>query len=542
MILSFVLSLALGAAPPGPATQPGPTKQLAGTATQPGSVTQPAGATKQPSSTKPATPSVAATRPAPASSAATRPVVGRKSEQWPGLHPPRVVGATVGRALLFRVSATGRPPLTFSAEGLPEGITIDAATGILSGRASTAGTWLVEITAKNRMGRSTALMNIEVGPRKVALTPPMGWSSLGAFGVSVDETKIRAAADLLVSTGLASKGFHYVLVEDGWQGGRNEKGEIQPGAGFPDMGALAAHLHSRGLKLGLVASAGPKSCSGREGSYLHEEEDALTFARWGVDLLRYDWCSYGDVAGSELTQDARERPFRVMRAALDGTDRDIVYGLGQGGEADVSAWGPLVGANFWRTAADLTDTWQSVASVGFDQGRLAPFAAPGGWNDPGLLMLGRTSAGGEPHLSRLSPHEQMTQLTLWSMLAAPLILGGDLASLDEHQRLMLTNHEVIEVNQDSAGRQATRRTKSAETEVWSRPLSDSTAALALFNRGSAPAAVTVRFADLGIQKAQPVRNLWLRSDLGAARSFTATVAPHGAVLLKVGRPRFLDQR
>jgi len=514
MILSSLLLVTLGSAPPAPATRSAAPSR-----------------TGTPPSSAPSAPALLA-----------RPAVGRKSELWPGIHPPRIVGATVGRPFLFRVSATGRPPLTFSADGLPEGITIDSTTGILGGRAGTAGTWLVEITAKNRMGRSKALMSIEVGPRKVALTPPMGWSSFGAFGSTIDDAKVRAAADLLSSSGLAAKGYQYVLLEDGWQGGRNEKGEILPAAGFSDMPALAAYLHARGQKLGLVASAGPKSCSGLEGSYLHEEEDARVFARFGVDLLRYDWCSYGDVAGAELTQDARERPFRVMRVALDGADRDIVYGLGQRGEADVSAWGALVGANFWRTAPDLTDTWDSVSSVGFDQGRLASFATPGGWNDPGLLMLGRVGLGGVPHLTRLTPHEQMTQITLWSMLAAPLILASDLASLDAHQLAMLTNQEVIEVDQDAAGRQAVRRTKSGETEVWSRPLSDTTVAVALFNRGTTPATMTVRFAELGLDKAQPVRNLWLRSDIGPSRSFTATVGPHGAALLKVGRPRFLSQR
>ncbi|MCU0411538.1 MAG: hypothetical protein MUF82_03260 [Bacteroidetes bacterium] len=178
---------------------------------------------------------------------------------------------------------------------------------------------------------------------------------------------------------------------------------MRPAAGFSDMAALAASVHARGLKLGLVSSAGPKSCSGREGSYLHEEEDARTFARWGVDLVRYDWCSYGDVAGKDLSQDAQERPFRVMRVALDGTDRDIVFGLGQEGNAEVASWGGTVGANFWRTAPELTDDWTSVAEAGFDQGRFSSFAAPGMWNDPGLLMLGRLSLGETGWLKELKP-------------------------------------------------------------------------------------------------------------------------------------------
>lgn len=476
------------------------------------------------------------------SAVAARPAVVKKQENWPGIHAPRVVGATVGRTFFFRVSASGRPPLTYSAEGLPDGITLDPTKGILSGRAKTSGKWLVEITVRNRLGKSAALMSLDVGPRKVALTPPMGWSSFGAFGTEVSDVRIRAAGSGLISSGLAAKGFQYVVLEDGWQGGRNGTGAIQPAAAFPDMPALAAHLHAQGLRLGLATSAGPKSCSGLEGGYLHEEEDASTFASWGVDLLRYDWCTYGEVTGPEITQDVRERPYRVMRMALDGTDRDIVYGLGQRGEGDVSSWGGLVGANFWRTAPDLEDTWESVSSVGFGQGSAAAFAAPGNWNDPGLLMLGRVSLGGSPHLTRLSPHEQMTQLTLWSMLAAPLILAGDPASLDDHQRAMLTNHEVLEVDQDPAGRQGTRRTQSGETETWSRALADGTTAVALFNRGRAPASMTVRFASLGIEKAQPVRNLWLRSDLGLARSFTATVPAHGAVLLKVGRPSALEGR
>ncbi len=454
------------------------------------------------------------------------------------IHGPRVLGGTPGRDFLFRIPVTGRGPFRYTAKGLPEGLSLDARRGIIVGRMAREGTYRTEIAVRGRQGTDRRVLTIVAGPHKLALTPPMGWNSWNVWGTSVDAQKVRDAAEAFVRSGLADYGYSFINIDDAWEGSRGPDGIIRTNEKFPDMGGLADYVHGHGLKLGIYSSPGPKTCAGYEGSYRYEEQDAKTYAAWGIDYLKHDWCSYGGIV-PRPTLEEMQKPYAVMRRALDNSGRDIVYSLCQYGMGDVWKWGKsAVGGNLWRTTGDITDTWASMAGIGFSHSEKAPGAAPGGWNDPDMLVVGHVGWGPSVRPTRLSPNEQITHITLWSLLAAPLIIGCDLTKLDAFTKALLMNHDVIEVDQDPLGKAATRIAKDGAAEVWARPLFDGTYAVGLFNRGIEEVPVRVDWKGLGLRGEQRVRNLWLRKDLGGFRGgYGVKVPGHGAMLVKVGRPR-----
>jgi len=465
------------------------------------------------------------------------PAIARGTPPEPAIHAPRVVGGTPGRAFLFRIPATGEPPLRFTASDLPPGLKLDAETGIISGILVDERVSVVDLAVEGPRGRAASRLTIVAAPNSLALTPPMGWNSWNVWGTSVDDAKVRAAADWMVRSGLAAHGYQYINIDDAWEGERDAQGRLQPNEKFPDMKALADYVHSKGLKLGIYSSPGPKTCAGYEGSYRHELIDAQTWAEWGIDLVKYDWCSYGQIAKDDSLEEL-QRPYRIMRDALDACGRDIVYSLCQYGMGRVSEWGAQVGGNYWRTTGDIVDTWASLVGIGFGQNGLEAYAGPGHWNDPDMLVVGKVGWGPTLRDTRLTPNEQVTHITLWSLLAAPLLIGCDLSQLDEFTLAILTNPEVLEVNQDPLGRQAARVAIVGSTEVWMRPLLDGTVAVGLFNRGRAEAKVTASWSDLRLHGPQMVRNLWQRRDEGVFdESFSAVVPRHGAVMVKIGTPR-----
>jgi alpha-galactosidase len=449
---------------------------------------------------------------------------------------PRVTGATPGRPFLFRVPVTGAPPFKFAAANLPDGLAMDARTGIITGTVQSPGTTDAAITVSGPHGTARRNLTIVAGDHMLARTPPMGWNSWNVWGTSVDDAKVRAAADAMVESGLVNHGFQYINIDDAWEAGRDADGNILANDKFPDMKALADYVHSKGLKLGIYSSPGPTTCGGYTASWQHEQQDANTYAAWGVDYLKYDWCSYGGVATGE-GQEKLMKPYEVMRAALDNTGRDIVFSLCQYGMGDVWNWGAEVGGNLWRTTGDINDSWGSLSGIGFSQDAAAAHAEPGHWNDPDMLVVGKLGWGPSLHPTKLTPNEQITHMSLWSLLAAPLLIGCDMTDLknDPFTLALLSNDEVIAVDQDPLGKAARRKSAQGQAEVWARPLWDGTTAVGLFNRSDDAAKVTARWADLGLSGRQPVRNLWLRKAEGFfTDAFTAEVPAHGAVLLKVG--------
>jgi alpha-galactosidase len=467
----------------------------------------------------------------------------------PAIHSPRVVGATLEKPFLYRIPATGEGPLTFSATNLPPGLTLDPKTGIITGALAklelAPGVKLTDqvqkvdtvVTVRGPRGTAKRTLTIVGGDHKLALTPPLGWNSWNVWAGAVDAEKVRAAIDAIVSSGLAAHGFQYVNIDDTWEGQRDANGEITTNQKFPDMKALADYAHSKGLKLGIYSSPGPKTCANYEGSYQHELQDARTYARWGIDYLKYDWCSYGRIAKGNSLEEL-QKPYRVMRAALDQADRDIVFSLCQYGMGSVWEWGAEVGGNCWRTTGDITDTWGSLNSIGFSQDGHEKGAGPGHWNDPDMLVVGKVGWGPNIHPTRLNPNEQITHISLWCLLSSPLLLGCDMSQMDSFTLDLMTNDEVLDVNQDPLGKPAGRKAKEGMLEVWARPLWDGTMAVGLFNRGRERATVTAKWGDLGLTGRQSVRDLWQQKDLGSfTDSFTAAVPAHGAALVKIGRVR-----
>jgi len=455
----------------------------------------------------------------------------------PAIHNPRITGATPGKPFLFLIPATGEGPLTFAARNLPAGLTLDPKTGIITGALKQAGKSIVQLTVSGPKGSASSELTIVGGHDALALTPPLGWNSWNAWGTSVDDAKVRAAADWMVKSGLAAHGFQYINIDDAWEGKRDANGEIQPNEKFPDMKALVDYVHSKGLKVGIYSSPGSRTCGRFEGSYQHEEQDARTYAKWGIDLLKHDWCSYSSVAKDESLPELK-KPYIVMRDALKKVDRDIVYSLCQYGMGNVWEWGAEVGGNMWRTSGDLTDVWSNMSSVGFRQAGREKYTVPGHWNDPDMLVVGKVGWGPNIHDTRLTPNEQITHITLWGLQAAPLLIGCDMSQMDKFTVDLLGNDEVLDMNQDPLGKGAGRLWQQERLEVWARPLSDGTMAAGLFNRGLGAAKVTVKWSDLGLKGSQLVRDLWQQKDLGNfADSFSATVPQHGAVMVKIGRPK-----
>jgi alpha-galactosidase len=365
----------------------------------------------------------------------------------------------------------------------------------------------------------------------LAATPPMGWNSWNHFAAKVSDADVRAAADALVATGMRDAGYIYVNVDDTWEGQRDASGIIHANSKFPDMKALGDYIHSRGLKFGIYSSPGPKTCAGYEGSYGHEQQDADTYAAWGVDFLKYDLCGlrdvmgmhnppYDRVKGEALMRDA----YAKMHQALLKTGRPIVYSICQYGMDSVWEWAAQAGGNLWRTTDDISDSFRSMALIGFSQAGLEKYAGPGHWNDPDMLEIGN---GG------MSPDEYRTQMSLWAILAAPLLAGNDLSTMDDTTKSILMNREVIAIDQDAIGVQGFRL---GPPQVWVRPLSSGAKALAIFNyvTDDVPQPVTVAFKDLGFNGPVHAHDLWTHQDLGVLRdSYTATPPKGGVVMLRL---------
>ncbi len=369
------------------------------------------------------------------------------------------------------------------------------------------------------------LLSIGLAPAQdteLARTPPMGWNSWNRFRLNITDALIRAQAEAMVTNGLKAVGYRYVVIDGGWEGYHDADGVFHPDPQkFPDMKALCDYIHSLGLKVGIHTSPGPKTCSGREASYGHEEQDAKTFARWGIDFVKYDWCSGEEVYKPGEMQAA----YQKMHAALAATGRPMLYSLCQYGMEDVWKWGASVGGHMWRTTSDIQDNYFQMLVIGFGQNGLEKYAGPGRWNDPDMLEIGN---------GRMNDEEGRTQMTLWCILAAPLFAGNDLTKMSRATLETLTNPEVIAIDQDPAGIQGRRVWQEGPTEIWMKPLADGSKAVALFSRHGHVMNVTVNFKALEIKTPARVRNLWTRQNLGSFdQSFTSPVPRHGAVLLKI---------
>ncbi len=359
-------------------------------------------------------------------------------------------------------------------------------------------------------------------------TPPMGWNSWNHYHDHFDDATVRQMADALVSSGMAAAGYKYVIVDEGWSSSRDANGNITGNARFPDMKALADYVHSKGLKIGIYSSPGPRVCGGYQGSYGHEEQDAKTFADWGYDYLKYDWCGASFVY--QRTPQELEGAYQKMGEALAKSGRPIVFSLCEYGWGDVWEWGAKSGGNLWRTTGDIADNWASMDRIGFSQLDIAQFPGPGHWNDPDMLEVGN---GG------MSAEEYRTHMSLWAMLRAPLIAGNDVRTMTDETKSILMNADVIAIDQDPLALPVERREPQGSAEILVRPLADEAVVVGLFNRGSSPIQMSFRWDSLHLRaglggRTLEARDLWKHQAVPVSgENYTATVPAHGVVLVRV---------
>lgn len=480
-----------------------------------------------------------------------------KAPATPRVNGPEIFGVRPGHPFLYRIPATGDRPMEFSADNLPEELTVDSGTGQITGSLSNPGEHIVTLHAKNALGTGSKKVKIAVG-ETIALTPPLGWNSWNCWGPMVDADKVLKSAKAMVSSGLINHGWSYINIDDAWQGKRGGPfNGIQGNEKFADMKGLCDAIHEMGLKVGIYST--PWTTSYAEyiggsaenpegawdkptipkrgnlnrkqlpwaiGQYSFAVNDAKQWAAWGIDYLKYDWSPNEEPETQE------------MYDALRASGRDIILSLSNNTPFQNA---PVLSkiANCWRTSGDIRDNWASMSSKGFGLDKWAPYQNPGHWNDPDMLVIGYVGGWGgrDPKPSGLTPDEQYTHITLWCLVSSPLLIGCDMERLDDFTFNLLSNDEVLAVSQDALGRQGvTVRQDGPDNtlRVYVKELEDGSKAVGLFNLGDEAATVTARWSDLKIAGRQTVRDLWRQKELGHFETqVQMTVAPHGAELIRV---------
>jgi alpha-galactosidase len=479
-----------------------------------------------------------------------------KERDEPRINGPKVFGVRPTHPILFTVPATGKRPMTFTADNLPKGVKLDSKTGRLSGSIAKEGEYKITLHAKNSLGEATRAFKIVVG-ETIALTPPMGWNSWNIYASKVTQALVLANAKAMASSGLVNHGWSYMNIDDVWQGKRGgEFYAILPDSTtFPDMQALCDEIHSLGLKTGIYSTPWVESyghhiggsSQNQEGlfertkeniprnkkmfpyaigQYTFWDKDVKQWAKWGFDYLKYDWNPI------ELAQT------KAMYDELRKSGRDVVFSLSN--STPFASIGELSKvANTWRTGGDIKDSWRSLKSRLLSQDKWAPYAKPGHWNDPDMMIVGWVGWGKGPRPSMLTPDEQYSHMSAWCLQSVPLLLGNDLTKLDPFTISLLTNDEVLEVNQDPLGRQATVISRVDSCGVLAKEMEDGSKAVGLFNvTDSISRKLSVKWSDLGIKGKYIVRDLWRQKDLGTFEDELETdVKPHGVVMLRLRKEK-----
>lgn len=478
----------------------------------------------------------------------------------PRINGAKVFGARPGSKFLYRIPCTGNRPMTFAAEGLPRGLKLDKSKGLITGTVKKPGIYKVKLTATNSLGTTQRDFTIKIGD-ELALTPPLGWSSWNCWGLLIDEGLVRETAKSMVDNDLINYGWSYINVDDGWQGVRGGKHfAIQPNPEkFSDMKGLIDELHAEGLRFGIYSAPWVGTYAGFVGSYADNpegryewtvrdslpsygeswparyynwhnskysfvENDVKQWADWGVDYLKYDWTPNQFYYVKEMID------------ALRKTDRDILFGMSNAAHfGDAPLWARY--PNCYRTTGDIRDTWSNMSRIGFKlQDKWAPYNVPGHWADADMMVIGVVGWDGELHHSRLTPDEQYTHVSLWSILASPMFLGCDMTQLDDFTLSLLRNNEIIDVHQDELGYQAMPFFKDDYSVVYVKPLVGGSMAVGLFNYSEKERNMVISPSDFGIRGQQTIRDLWRQKDIWqkeAKEKFSAMVPAHGVVMIKI---------
>jgi len=451
----------------------------------------------------------------------------------PRINGPTIYGARPGHPFLYRIPCTGERAMKFAADGLPSGLGLNADTGIITGTVPARGNYAIVFHATNARGQAERPFKLVAGDT-LALTPPMGYNHWYTHFNRITQKLMEEAADVVVASGMADAGYQYINVDDCWMNAaslstyqtdpkrvnvcRDAQGNILPNVHFPDMKGMADYIHAKGLKAGIYTSPGPVTCAGFTGAYQHEEQDARQFAAWGYDFVKYDWCSYGHVAGKKPDLAAIQKPYRLMGDLLKQQPRDIVFNLCQYGMGAVWKWGAEVGGHSWRTAGDLGFELHNIFGIALENIAHREYNRPGQWNDPDYLQIGwvgaqRNGAFETAHPCPLTPNEQYSFMSLWCMLACPLVYSGDMSRLDDFTLRILCNPELIDINQDSLGQCARVQTRNPDGFFLVKDLEDGGKAVALCNQMNKPQRMSVKWTDAGLPKPARVLDCWRMVDL-----------------------------
>lgn len=461
-----------------------------------------------------------------------------KPSPIPRINGAKVFGVSPSAPILFKIAATGEKPLKYEIKNLPQGVNLDTQKGIITGSIGKKGTYILNVVVSNSKGKAEGKIKLVVGDT-LSLTPPMGWNSWNAWGLEVSQEKVMASAKAFIEKGLIDYGWSYICIDDGWQDSvRVDNKGLRPNYKFPNMKGLSDWLHTNGMKFGIYSSPGPTTCGGYLGSYKHEYEDASLYNEWGVDYLKYDLCSYrwdimdkGIDKDDNPTVDPQVKPYKIMRNALDRQPRDIIYSVCA---YNTIPWVDIVGGNLTRLSKDIRDSWESLLSNGFDMDQYAKYNRPGRWNDPDMLVVGMTGGWyGSPEMTKLTPDEQYTHISLWCLFSAPLFIGCDVENMDDFTLSLLTNAEIIDVNQDPLGLQAIQKISSDKYKIFVKKMEDGSNVVGLFNISDSPLEISVKWSDLEINGGK-VRDLWRQKDLGKFKdNYSTLVPPHGVNVISV---------
>ncbi len=479
----------------------------------------------------------------------------------PKINSAAIAGATPGNPFLYTIATTGSRPMQFSVDKLPRGLFVSSETGIITGAVKERGSYEVTLKAKNKLGQATKKLLIKIGDT-IALTPPIGWNGWNSWASAITREKVIASAEAMVSKGLRDHGWSYINIDDAWQGVRSGPDTaLQPNEKFPDMKGMFSYIHSLGLKAGLYSTPYISSYGSYVGGssdyptggethdqikvnrqpfmriakYRFETNDARQMAAWGVDFLKYDWRI--DVVSTER-----------MSTALKNSGRDVVFSLSNNAPFDKAhEWMRL--AHMYRTGPDIKDTWNSLYQTSFTLDKWAPYTGPGHWSDPDMMILGDVTIGPSLHPTRLTPDEQYSHMSMYSLLASPMLIGCPIERLDDFTLGLLTNDEVIAVNQDPLGKSARLVADENGVQIWVKLLQDGSYAVGLFNTdayGVTPQSYfrwgdegarsfTFDFAKAGLKKTKwKVRDIWRQKDLGELNgSLNTKIGYHGVVMLRM---------
>ena len=479
--------------------------------------------------------------------------------KFPKINSAKIFGATPGNPFLYTIAATGERPMEFSVDNLPQGLQIDKKTGTITGKVLKRGTYKAILTAKNQLGKSTQELRIEIGDR-IALTPPIGWNGWNSWARNIDQGKVISSANAMVNKGLSQHGWTYINIDDAWQGQRRGKyNAIQSNDKFPRFQEMIDYIHGLGLKVGVYSTPWITSYAGYAGGssnqengyfpdsvrdnkrafryvgkYRFEAQDAFQMAEWGIDYLKYDWRL--EVASAER-----------MSVALRKSGRDIHYSISNSAPfANVKDWTRLT--NSYRTGPDIRDSWSSLFTSAFTLDKWSPYGGPGHWNDPDMMILGDVTTGSELHASRLTPDEHYSHVSIFSLLSAPMLIGCPIEKLDEFTLNLLTNDEILAIDQDPLGQPARLVLVENGIQVWLKSLEDGSYAVGMFNIGdfgNTPEtyfrwgdeklkSFTLDFNRVGLSKKLKLRDLWRQKDIGSfAGAYTTKIPHHGVVMLKI---------